>query len=182
MSVVPNFGRVELSASEKSTRPRHSGPADPSTLGPTPSTRPPVEAPIDLKPLPRELTSRAALSHRASTLAPQARASPLAPQTQLSHMTDELPYHGNIIQIIPSPLPLPPRNNNIVIIPLLLFLAHSSRRTHLGRGWSQSGCPTKTDRDPTTEIADRLGRSVGAQAVFNPPNDGFSAAGADFEE
>ena len=44
------------------------------------------------------------------------------------------------------------------------------------RGWSQSGCPTKTDRAPATEIADRVGRSVGAQRVrrlFTPPSADF---------
>ena len=55
----------------------------------------------------------------------------------------------------------------------------------LGRGCSQSRCPTTTDRDPATEIADRVGRSVGAQAplapVHTPKRQSQRAAGADFE-
>ena len=56
----------------------------------------------------------------------------------------------------------------------------------LGRACSQSCCPTNTDRDPATEIADRVGRSVGAQAspapVFTPQRRQFQrAADADFE-
>ena len=40
---------------------------------------------------------------------------------------------------------------------------------------TQSCCPTKTDRAPATEIADRPGRSVGALATIHTSNDSFSA-------
>ena len=51
----------------------------------------------------------------------------------------------------------------------------------LGRASSQSRCPTKTDRDPTTEIADRAGRSVAAEQPSHLKWRFQRAAGADFE-
>ena len=55
----------------------------------------------------------------------------------------------------------------------------------LPRGGSQRRCPTNTDRAPATEIADRVGRSVGAQGLqrlFTPQKrQSQRAADADFE-